>query len=122
MRSSPRRRFPKFAVFGGLMFLAVSPLGWAWLQYDLYREEEQVLAELRQADVDVHAERGAFVAQESGDESEGTLEIMTEQWRDAIDDGFPWLRPLRSVQIAGPISIEQARSVATLPRVKSIHL
>ena len=94
MRNRSRRRFPTLSLAIGLVLLVATPLGWAWMQYDLYREEEDLLAELTGEGISHDSERDVFLAQKPGDTAEEMWEIMTEGWRADVDEGFPWLRPL----------------------------
>ncbi|HEV7283078.1 MAG TPA: hypothetical protein VGN57_22920 [Pirellulaceae bacterium] len=120
MARSRRRRFPTLSLLLGLALLVAGPLGWGWLQYDLYREEEEILAELKQEGIDHYSERDVFLAQRQGDSAEDMWEIMTESWRSEADQRFPWLRPLRWVRVHGPIPLDLAKRIASLPRVEGV--
>lgn len=122
MQNRSRRRFQTLSLVVGLVLLVASPIGWAWLQYDLYREEEDVLAELTHQGIGHYAQRGSFLAQEVGQSSEGIWEILTEDLRSGIDERFPWLRPLRRVNVNDSISVARSQRIATLPRLKRLYL
>lgn len=117
---SSRRRFPTLSLLLGLSLLVASPLGWAWLQYVLHREEADALEELRRAGIDCYVEHDVFLAKPPGEASEGMWDIMSERWRGDFDIAFPWLRPLRRVIVRERVSLELAQRIASLPRIQEV--